>query len=371
MRWIGPFANFEVAQRFVQYLASIGVEAAAEKLNEQECRIWVVSEDETERVQQLFNEYSADPQNSRFDSAPIYRPLDDIAEVGSEAEPVRSRVSWGWVVPLVSAIAVVIFLVQQWEESQLAEIRPKELSQIPFITPIEEVLLISTPVAALAVQTAAIDFAQQDSVISDQQVESVLAATPQFSGLWGMLEQHIGLQPSSPSGPMLPEVQRGQVWRLFTPALLHAHLLHIGFNLLWFIYLGRHIEYRIGAMRTLLLVLLSGVCSNIAQYLMTGPLFYGLSGVAVALAGFVWMRESITPWEGYPIPRTTLHFLAGFVLLAAVVDGLLLLTQFIQGPLALGIRLANTAHIVGGLVGILLGRLTFMRKRSFLGRQLR
>jgi len=369
MRWIGPFANFEAAQRFVQHLASIGIEAAAEKLSDQECRIWVVSEDEMDRVQALFQEFSADPQNSRFDSAPVHRPLDDLSEAGSEAEPVRSRVSWGWVVPLISAIAVVIFLVQQWEESQVAELRPKELSQIPFITPIEEALLISTPVAALAVQTAAIDFEQQDSVISEQQIESILASTPQFSGLWGMLEQRIGLQPTSPSGPILPEVQHGQVWRLFTPALLHAHLLHIGFNLLWFIYLGRHIEYRIGAGRTLLLVVLSAIVSNVAQYIMTGPLFYGLSGVAVALAGFVWMRESLAPWEGYPIPRTTLHFLAGFVLLAAVVDGLLLLTQFIQGPLALGIRLANTAHIVGGLVGILLGRLTLMRKRSMFDQQ--
>ncbi len=73
----------------------------------------------------------------------------------------------------------------------------------------------------------------------------------------------------------LPEVRAGQVWRLFTPALLHFGWPHLLFNLWTFWDLGRAIEWRRGSGTLLGLILGLGVISNLGQYLYTGPHFGG------------------------------------------------------------------------------------------------
>src|SRR5262245_35555041 len=62
----------------------------------------------------------------------------------------------------------------------------------------------------------------------------------------------------------LPEVWRGQVWRLFTPALMHAPIigfgvLHIVFNMYWLRAFGTEIETRLRSRTFFGLVLLIGV----------------------------------------------------------------------------------------------------------------
>ena len=42
----------------------------------------------------------------------------------------------------------------------------------------------------------------------------------------------------------LPEIRHGEVWRLFTPMLVHMHFLHILFNMLWLRDLGSMVEAR-------------------------------------------------------------------------------------------------------------------------------
>ena len=40
-------------------------------------------------------------------------------------------------------------------------------------------------------------------------------------------------------GPMFTKIKELEIYRLFTPALLHIGLLHILFNMLWLFYLGK------------------------------------------------------------------------------------------------------------------------------------
>ena len=110
------------------------------------------------------------------------------------------------------------------------------------------------------------------------------------------------------------------------------------------------------------MILIIGVIANVAQYMMSGPYFLGFSGVVVGLAGFIWVRQKIAPWEGYPLQRGTILFLLLFVI---AMFGLELLTFILQlfSVIQITPNIANTAHVIGGLVGILLGRMSFFSRR--------
>ena len=63
------------------------------------------------------------------------------------------------------------------------------------------------------------------------------------------------------------DIERGEVWRLVTPILMHCNqILHIVFNLLMFRMLGTLIEVRRGTLRLAVLVLVSAAVSNYGQY---------------------------------------------------------------------------------------------------------
>jgi rhomboid protease GluP len=64
-------------------------------------------------------------------------------------------------------------------------------------------------------------------------------------------------------------IYQGQVWRLITPALVHADIIHIGFNMyaLWII--GRRLERIYGHHRFLILYILSAFAGNLVSFYLT------------------------------------------------------------------------------------------------------
>ena len=138
----------------------------------------------------------------------------------------------------------------------------------------------------------------------------------------------------------LPDIQRGQVWRLVTPIFIHFGWFHLLFNMFWLYDLGRMIEARQGTVRLLLLVLAAAVLSNLGQYTMSGPRFGGMSGVVYALLGYAWMKSRYEPAAGlYVHPKTVLIMVGWFFLCMTGEMG----------------RIANTAHGVGLGVGMAMG----------------
>ncbi len=136
----------------------------------------------------------------------------------------------------------------------------------------------------------------------------------------------------------------GEYWRLLTPIFLHFGWLHIVFNCLWLWQLGALIELRLGTTVLLLLVLGSGIGSNYAQFLYSGPsLFGGMSGVVYALLGFCWVYNSLRPQGGLAVPRGIIVFM-----LVWLVFWMLPFTKM------LGIGIANAAHLGGLALGCLL-----------------
>jgi GlpG protein len=141
----------------------------------------------------------------------------------------------------------------------------------------------------------------------------------------------------------LPEVRMGEVWRLFTPAVLHFGWAHLLFNgwILWD--LGQLIENRRGHVQLLILVLFLGLTSNLGQYLHDGPRFGGFSGIIYGLLGYVWMMGRYRPSAGMALhPQTVVLMLVWFVIC-------------LSG--ALPMPVANTAHGVGLVLGVIWGRL--------------
>jgi membrane associated rhomboid family serine protease len=143
------------------------------------------------------------------------------------------------------------------------------------------------------------------------------------------------------------ELSQGQWWRLITPIFLHFGLLHLLFNMVWLWELGRVIEWRFGWSRLLLLVLLAGVASNLAELAWSGPLFGGMSGVVYALLTYLWMQGRFNPWLGLDVPRHILAIMLAWFFLCWM--GLL-------GPVA------NMAHTGGLIVGALWGYVDARRR---------
>ena len=152
-------------------------------------------------------------------------------------------------------------------------------------------------------------------------------------------------------GVFLAEVRAGQIWRLFTPILIHYGLLHLVFNMFMLRDLGTFVENRFGAAYFAGLVAVVAVLSNVAQFAWVGePNFGGMSGVVYGLFGFLWMRGRFDRHAAWQLSSTTVQILLIWYVLC-----LTNLFAQVVGPVA------NTVHTVGLLVGMGWGFLTATR----------
>ena len=160
--------------------------------------------------------------------------------------------------------------------------------------------------------------------------------------------------------PKFEKIREGQVYRLVTPAFLHADVFHLFFNMLWLLVLGKQIEEKIKPFKYILLIIALATFSNTVQYLITGPNFLGFSGVLCGMLTFVWMRAKVAPWEGYDIDKWTFLSLMGFIVAMSILQLVsLLLNLYFQINLPLSI--ANSAHLSGAFGGYLLAKHKFFR----------
>ncbi|WP_286222268.1 rhomboid family intramembrane serine protease [Marinobacter apostichopi] len=143
----------------------------------------------------------------------------------------------------------------------------------------------------------------------------------------------------------------GQVWRLLTPDFLHFSWTHIIFNsvMLWF--LGSQIEWFDGRGRLLTLFLVTSIFSNGLQYLVSGPLFGGLSGVVYGILGYCWLSQRKLPRFQFPPALVTFA-------VAWMVIGFTPFTEM----LGLG-RMANEAHLGGFVSGVALALVLPVKRR--------
>ena len=140
--------------------------------------------------------------------------------------------------------------------------------------------------------------------------------------------------------PQFKEILEGQVWRLVTPIFLHFGIWHILFNMWWLYDLGNQIEQRDSPKYLLSMTFIIGVVSNVAQFLVSGPLFGGFSGVVYGLLGYIWMLDRFKPERGYRIDKFIVVFMIIWLIL---------------GMLGVTGNVANATHVLGLISGIVWG----------------
>jgi GlpG protein len=104
------------------------------------------------------------------------------------------------------------------------------------------------------------------------------------------------------------------------------------------------IEARQGSGVLAALVAVIALCSNLAQFYYTHyPYFGGMSGVVYGLAGYAWMRGKYDRASGVGLdPQSVTILLVWLVICYTGVIG----------------SVANTAHLVGLIVGMVWGRVS-------------
>jgi len=381
MRLIGDLTRENDAISFSHFLQSEKIKNSFEPFEELSSgkkgfHIWIFEEDDCDHATTLFEKFKHNPSDPLFQGdLPLPSIDESVQEFKTEEKgkvlklSIKRKVSpFAYILTYsLFFICIGLFLINMAERKNIEKIQGRLAEQI-LLTPVQKTLMFDYPSAMKDLETVVAefpvttgeDFASLPKKM--QQAYTEAEKLPYWKGFYAMIMQYKEKSPSIDLDvPLFEKIRKGEVWRLFTPCLLHSDFLHILFNMAWLWVLGRQIEQRISKGRFLLFILFVGITSNVVQYLMSGPFFLGYSGVVVGMAGFIWSRQKVAPWEGYPLQRTTLLFIVFFVMVMFALE----LVSFVLHYLSyseLTPNIANTAHVVGGLAGALLGRFKFFAR---------
>ena len=252
MRQAGTIATKQDAQRFADYLMSLGITSKVEPSDDQ-WAIWIHDENQIPKSREELEQFSRDPADVRYKAAET-----KAREVRRDIEQKKRQAQRNYV-------DVRNLWANPWHR------RPVTMALI---------------VGSIAVFLRLIPV--QDLLISSQD-------------------------------RALPEVEAGEVWRLVTPIFFHpGGFIHILFNMFMLYELGTLVERRVGSVRYLLMVLVIAVVSNMAQFVMQGPGFGGMSGVVYGLFGYAWIRGRLDPTSGLYLRPDVVYWMIGFFLICAV-----------------------------------------------------
>lgn len=151
-----------------------------------------------------------------------------------------------------------------------------------------------------------------------------------------------------------PSDHPNQWFRFIIPMFLHAGFVHITFNMLIQLTLGREMEKEIGPLRFALVYLSSGIFGFVlgGNFAPSGISSTGASGALFGIIALV-LLELLYHWSEHPSPWVDL---AWIIVTIAI--------SFVLGLLP---GLDNFSHIGGFLMGLVLG-ICILRSPDFLGR---
>ena len=371
MRLIGTLLDEKQVQIFCAFLTREGIanhfeptkDSATSKV---EYLIWIENEDEIEEALQHFTLFQQEPLNEKF-SKIVLPPLKLPSSIDNawkiQALPRTPRSSFFLTYFLVW-LCVILFI---WDTNKEEEVfKEKGLLSLEIgKTSLQRSLLFDYPHAfeemEKVIEEYSIKTMDELSQMSNDVQDQFHAAQdiPFWRGVyedivkWKSFDLNV-----LKKTPIFEKISKGEYWRFFTPVVLHSDFLHILFNMAWLWIVGKQMELRLRKLRMAILMVIVAFISNLAQYFMGGPFFIGISGVVCGMVGFIWIRQKMAPWEGYPLPKEATYFL--FVFIGAMLGlQIVLFSLEFFSIMNLSLQIANTAHIVGALTGMLLAKIPF------------
>jgi GlpG protein len=324
MRQIGSIPNSDDARRLADHLLTLGITTRVDERPSGHL-IWVHREEKVDQAKQELGEFLKDPANPRYQgveqTAKALRKQKEQEDKRHARNSVALRGMWNYrpidrvpVTMLLIALSLIVGVFTELGNRPAPLMAKLWIARFDVEPPAEE---------------------------ADHTTPAAMKATsPWLPDNW---IRYAGLE----------SIRRGEVWRLVSPIFLHFGIWHLLFNLFWLNDLGGMIEIRRGTLQVLVLVLLTAVISNLAQYFYSGPRFGGMSGVVFGLFGYAWVQSHYLPTAGLPLrPGTEVIMLLGF--LAGMAH--------LFGPTA------NVAHLVGFGVGLGYGAIPVVWRR-FSGRK--
>jgi GlpG protein len=298
MRTIGQLDGEANARRFGDYLTVQGIENQVEAEKGGAWSVWIHSDEELERATALLEAFRANPADAKFQAA------------GKVAQALREK-----------------------KQKDLAAFEKRVRKHGRVFRPVTGYR--AGPLTFLLICVSTVVF------IATRFGNHLEAASALFITHWITDGESVRWMGG------LPEIRHGEVWRLITPIFVHGDALHIVFNMWWLFDLGSMVESRQSSGLYAVLVLVFAAGSNLAQYLWSGPLFFGMSGVVYGLIGYIWIRGKFDPGSGL--------FLHPQVLVPAII-------WFFLGWTGL-MHMANMCHAGGLVIGMAWGYLSSLRHR--------
>ncbi len=160
-----------------------------------------------------------------------------------------------------------------------------------------------------------------------------------FSGVSGRVLYQLGARQSI-------AILAGEWWRLVMPMFLHAGLLHLGMNSLFFVDIGPQVERIYGSARYLFIYVSTGICSFVVSTVWNLQVYHGYGvgiGASGALAGLIGVLLGMTMGRGGSYAReirAQMIRMIGYLVIMAI----------------LPIGIDNAAHFGGLAAGFLLGK---------------
>lgn len=391
MRLIKTFKDQKIARDLSEYLELMGIHNQLDIVTDKDwgssnygdtiCHLWVIEEDQMEEAVVKTEEFLNDPE-SALSKAPrvkknwLEEPLGEkiketpLKFIREKKRKLSTESGFGTITTSILMTCILLLMVSSFTMPRFDHI-PENLPQNVFVTSaINKVLMYDYPEAYSIMDKIISAFGLEsfqnpsDMPAQEKILIKTFNNTPYWKGFYDALINYFSKDESkNVSAPMFEKLQDGQVWRLLTPIFLHYDMFHLFFNMIWLIVLGKQMEQRLEASRYILFIVLTGIFSNTLQYLMGGPNFIGFSGVLCAMLTFIWVRQKRAAWEGYQLQSSTFIFIMGFII---AMFGIQLLSFFIeiytQSSFSPGI--ANTAHLSGAVMGMILGRLDFFAYKN-------
>ncbi len=274
MRLLHTFDDKKTADLFSSFLTQEGIENVCEITSNTDwgspdygtvqCILWVVDENYYDTAQRWLDEFKANPNHPIFHAQKKFEPLSEILSnkstsppsPGAPKKPIDRKLPLTFFL-LFTCIALFIWGGLTLPVTSNLVFKKLPPCELVFMPSIDKVLLFDYP-HACEIEDRIIKIYGMDKLLNPATLppegKFLLAKAyqePYWNGIYPMAIDYF--RPPYTQwefrAPLFEKIRQGEVWRLFTPCVLHGSIFHLLFNMLWLVYLGNIVEDNLRSVR--------------------------------------------------------------------------------------------------------------------------